>query len=155
MATFAGEALFARKHMHKTRKRKTISHFRLEKNLEFSKQIDADCRLDQVLGTKKNRTTLIFLCHMMIQRFKLEKSNLERHYVSKIVWNAQHASHIKDQAAHVVLVCQRCQRCQRLGETLFGCGYMLQGITEEVKKQAEQRISSRFIMYGRGNSQFR
>ena len=27
------------------------------------------------------------------------------------------------------------------------CGSMLQGITEEIKKQAEQRINSRFIMY--------
>ena len=33
-------------------------------------------------------------------------------------------------------------RDQRPGETCCGCGRMLQGITEEVNKQAEQRISS-------------
>ena len=57
-----------------------------------------------------------------------QNGNLERHEVSKIEDRVQ---------------CQRCQRYQRPGETFCGCGRMLQGITEEVKKQAEQRISSR------------
>ena len=58
--------------------------------------------------------------------------NMERHEVSKIEDRVQ---------------CRRCPRNSRPGETLCGCGRVLQGITEEVRKQAEQRISSRLIMY--------
>ena len=36
---------------------------------------------------------------------------------------------------------------RQLGETCCTCGRVLQGITQKVKKQAEQRINSRFIMY--------
>ena len=61
-----------------------------------------------------------------------QNGNLERHEVSKIEDRVQ---------------CRRCLRYQRPGETFCGCGRMLQGITDEVKKQAEQRSSSRYIMY--------
>ena len=43
--------------------------------------------------------------------------------------------------------CPKCLRYSRPGETCCICGRMLQGITDEAKKQAEQRISSRYIMY--------
>ena len=42
---------------------------------------------------------------------------------------------------------QTCFKYQRPGETLCICGSILQGTTEGVTKQAEQRINSRFIMY--------
>ena len=46
-----------------------------------------------------------------------------------------------------------CFKYQRPGETCRTCGRILDGITEEVKKQAEQRINSRFIMYVPWHSQ--
>ena len=61
-----------------------------------------------------------------------QNGNLERHEVSKIEDRVQ---------------CQICLRYQRPGETYCGCGRMLLGITDEVKTQAEQRLSSRYIMY--------
>ena len=61
-----------------------------------------------------------------------QNCNLERHEVSKI------ADRVR---------CQFCFTYQRPRDNFFSCGSTLQGITEEVKKQAEQRISSRFIMY--------
>ena len=59
-------------------------------------------------------------------------SNLERDAVSKI----------EDRVR-----CRKCWIYQRLGLTFCGQGRMLTDITEEVKKQTEQRISSRYIMY--------
>ena len=44
------------------------------------------------------------------------------------------------------MLCLRCLRYWRPGETFCGCGRVVQGITEEVKKQGEQRISSRFTV---------
>ena len=61
--------------------------------------------------------------------------NLERHEVFKIVDRVQ---------------CRNWLRHSRPRETYCGCGRMLQGITDEVWKQAEQRISSRFIVYALG-----
>ena len=61
-----------------------------------------------------------------------EKCNLERHAVSLIEDRVQ---------------CPKCLRYWRPGETFCGCGLLLQGITDELKKQAEQRINSRYIMY--------
>ena len=43
--------------------------------------------------------------------------------------------------------CQICFTYQRPGEASCPFGRMVQGITEEVKQLAEERISSRFIMY--------
>ena len=43
--------------------------------------------------------------------------------------------------------CQPCFKYQRQSETLCTCGSSRQGITEEVKKQTDQRINGRFIMY--------
>ena len=43
--------------------------------------------------------------------------------------------------------CRRCLRSSRQGETYCGCDRMLQDLTDVVQKQAEQRISSRIIMY--------
>ena len=48
----------------------------------------------------------------------------------KILFNAEHASTTKDQT-----------------ETFCVCGSTLPGITEEVQKQEEQRMNSRFIIY--------
>ena len=53
--------------------------------------------------------------------------NLERHEVSKIEDRVQ---------------CQKCLRYSRPGESSCGCGRMLQGIMDEVMKQAEQGIQS-------------
>ena len=62
-----------------------------------------------------------------------QNGNLERHEVSKIEERVQ---------------CRRCLRYQRPRETFCGCDFcLLQGIIDEVKKQAEQRSSSRYIMY--------
>ena len=61
-----------------------------------------------------------------------KKSKLERHEISKIEDRVQ---------------CQRCLRYHRPGKVFCGYGLMLHGITKEVKKQAEQRIGSRYIMY--------
>ena len=57
--------------------------------------------------------------------------NLERHEV----WIADR------------VLCRRCSRYPRACDTFSGCGRMLQGFTDEVRKHAEQRISSRFILY--------
>ena len=62
----------------------------------------------------------------------LQNGNLERHEVLKIEDRVQ---------------CHTGFRYQRPGETFRTCRSILQGITAEVKKQAEQRINSRFIMY--------
>ena len=61
----------------------------------------------------------------------LQNGNLKRHEVSKI----------QDRVR-----CKKIFKYQRPGETFCTCGIVRQGITAEVKKQAEQRISSRFIM---------
>ena len=53
------------------------------------------------------------------------------------------------------VLCQICFKYQRPGETFCTCGSILRGITEEVKKQAEQRINSQFIMVRSGSSQIR
>ena len=63
---------------------------------------------------------------------KSQNGNLERHEVFKIEDRAQ---------------CQTCFKYQILGETFCFCGSSPQSITAEVKKQAGQRINSRFIMY--------
>ena len=60
-----------------------------------------------------------------------ENGNLERREVSKIEDRVQ---------------CQMCLRHSRPGETFCTSRSLQQGITEEVKKQAEQRTKSRFIM---------
>ena len=46
--------------------------------------------------------------------------------------------------------CRTWLRYPRPGETNCGCGGMLQGITDEVRKQVERRFGSRFIMYALG-----
>ena len=61
-----------------------------------------------------------------------QTATLERHEMSKMEDRVQ---------------CPKWCRYSRPVETCCGCGRMLQGLTKEVKKQAEQRISSRFIMY--------
>ena len=61
-----------------------------------------------------------------------QNGNLERHVVSEIEDRVQY---------------RRCFRYHRPAETCCGYGRLLQCITEKVKKQAEQRISSRYIMY--------
>ena len=43
--------------------------------------------------------------------------------------------------------CRECLRHSRPSESYDSCGRMLQGITDEVWKEAKQRISSRLIMY--------
>ena len=43
--------------------------------------------------------------------------------------------------------CHTCFKYQRPGDTFCICGSVLQGITAEVKKQAEQRIIGRFVVY--------
>ena len=66
-----------------------------------------------------------------------QNDNLERHETSKIEDRVQSLKHL---------------RYRRPGEQHCGCGRVLHGITEEVKKQAEQRVSSRFIMYVLGTN---
>ena len=46
----------------------------------------------------------------------------------------------------------KCPSYSRAGDTYCGCGRMVQGITDEVGNQTEQRIGSRFIMYVPGIS---
>ena len=62
----------------------------------------------------------------------LQMGNLERHEVLKIEDRGQ---------------CQTCLEYQRPGENFCSCGSILHCVTAEVKKQAEQRINGRFIMY--------
>ena len=74
-----------------------------------------------------------YLSHTRIQKLMLKKTatwNDMKFQRSRIVCNAECASDTKDQR-----------------DFFCGCGRMLQDITEEVKKQEEQRTSSRFIMY--------
>ena len=107
-------------HIHKT-------------SLEFSDQIGDDCRIDQELRTGKTERVDYYLVSDEHSEIHVEPNeNLERHDVSKIEDRVQ---------------CQICLRYQRTGETFCTCGRMAQGLTEEAKKQAEQRISSPFIMY--------
>ena len=53
---------------------------------------------------------------------------------------------MKSQRSKIVLYANVLSN-RRPGVTCCGSGRMLQGITEKVKKQAEQRMSSRFIVY--------
>ena len=86
-----------------------------------------------LLGFTREPEWITTLCHIKIHRFKLNKTaTLERHEVLKIEDRVQ---------------CRMCFAHQRQGETCCIGGIILQGITEEVKKQAEQRINCRFIMY--------
>ena len=65
----------------------------------------------------------IHLSHSEIQKFMLDKNgNLERH------------EFFKDRGSSSV---PNMLQCQRPGETFDTCGSVLQGITEEVEKQAE------------------
>ena len=50
------------------------------------------------------------------------------------------------QRSRIVFDASKCLRYQRPGETCCNCVRMLQGLTVQVKKRAEQRSSSRFIM---------
>ena len=65
-----------------------------------------------------------------------QNGNLERHEISKI----------EDRVR-----CRRFLRYSRPSETFSRCGRMLQGTTDQVEKQAEQRISSRCIKYVPGH----
>ena len=57
-------------------------------------------------------------------------------------WNEDEVFKIEDRVQ-----CQMCFKYHRPSETFCTCGSIPQGITEEVKKQAEQGINSRFMMY--------
>ena len=91
------------------------------------------------LCTEKTETSNTIQCHIMIQRFMLSETaiwNDMEFQRSRIVCDAECALDTRDQ-----------------GDTFPGCGRTLQGNTDEVPKQAEQRISKRFIMYhGRNNN---
>ena len=70
--------------------------------------------------------------HYPVSRYDSEihaeqSGNLERHEVSTIDDRVR---------------CRRCPRYQGPSQSVCDSGRMLQGITEEVKKQAEERISS-------------
>ena len=99
-------------------------------SLDFSNQIDDDCRFDQ-----ESCTEYYPVSHQDSVIHAEQNDKLERHEVSKIEDRVQ---------------CQKCSRYRDQAKHFCGCGRMLKGITKEVKKQAEQRISSRFIMYVRG-----
>ena len=70
--------------------------------------------------------------HRDSETHALRDGNLERHEVSKT----------EDRVRWPM-----CFKYQGPGETFWTCGRKLHGITQEVKKQAEQRMNSRFIMY--------
>ena len=76
------------------------------------------------------------LYHTEIQKLTLCKT---------VTWKDMKFSKIGDRVQ-----CQIYFKYQRPGETFCTCGSILQGITEEVNNQAEQRINSRFIMYVHG-----
>ena len=61
-----------------------------------------------------------------------QNGNLKRHEISKIEGRVQ---------------CRRCLRYSRPGETFLRLWTYVASTTDEIKKQADQRISSRFIMY--------
>ena len=78
---------------------------------------------------EKQKESMTIMHHIKIQKLMLNKM---------ATWSDM----IEDRVQ-----CQICLGYHRPGEACSICGHMLQRITEEVKKQAEQRIRSRFIMY--------
>ena len=89
--------------------------------------------MKQVLKSPNKSTMITDLINNYPQKMQhtIQKGNLERHEVSKIEDRVQ---------------CQKCFKYQRPGETFVLVNACYKAFTEEVKKQAEQRISSRFIM---------
>ena len=82
---------------------------------------------------KKTEHVEYYLVSYQDSQIHAEQSgNLERQEVSKI---------------EDLVQCPKCFWYERRGETCCGCGRTLQGITEEVKNQEEQRINSRITMY--------
>ena len=84
-------------------KEEHISYFQPdETSIEFSTQIDEDCRIDQALCAGQDRTSRIRSCvTIKIQRFMLNKMatwNDMKFQRSTIVCNAKNASDTRDQA---------------------------------------------------------
>ena len=116
-------------------RRKCISYLQLdETSLEVFKQIDDDQRFGQKLLTEKSRTSRLQPCvpYRDSENHAPQNGELERHEVLNIEDRVQ---------------CHTCFKDRRPGEIFCTCGSILEGITAEVKKRAEQRISSRFIIY--------
>ena len=79
----------------------------------------------------------------IVDQYLVPHRNSENHAPQKgNLWNDMKFCKIEDRVR-----CQTCFKYQRPGETFCTCGSFLQGTTEGVTKQAEQRINSRFIMY--------
>ena len=76
------------------------------------------------------KTSITSLAHIEIRKSKLNQT---------VTWNDMK---IEDRVR-----CPRCFKHHTPGETWCTCGSMLQGIAEKIKKEAEQRINSRVIMY--------
>ena len=100
--------------------RKNISHFQLDKtNLKLIAHAIKNSAQQKTRGIQS----------FMTQRLMLRRTatwNDMWFLRSRIVCNAENSTP---------------------GETFCGCGRMLQGLTNEVQNQAEQRVSSRFIMH--------
>ena len=95
------------------------------------KQVDDDL-IKNYSQTNTARVDYYPVSHQDSENHAVLNSNLERHDVLKIEDRVQ---------------CHTCFKNQRPGHTCCTCGSFLPGITAEVKRQAEQRINSRFIMY--------
>ena len=101
--------------------------------LKSPNKFDEDSRFGLSLFTEGCRNSRIQpASHQDSETHAEQYCNLEQHEASKIEARVR---------------CQICSRHQRPGETCCTRGRMLQGITEKVKNQAEQRISSQFITY--------
>ena len=152
VVTFAGEVLFDRKRPTSTKPEATpsdsvdlrisgqldyshtlrLSHFQIEASVGFSNHADDDQRFDHA---QKNTEKVAYdpVSHGDSEIHALHNANLEPHDVFQ---------NVEDR-----VLCPDCFKCQRPGETFWTCGSILQDITEEVKRQAEQRNNSRLIMY--------
>ena len=101
---------------------------------EFSNKSTMLADLIKNYSQEIQKVSNTILCHIKMQRRMWNKT---------VTWND-----MKFQRSRIVFnAMQKCLRYSRPVETCCDCGRMLQDITEVVKKQAEQRINSRYMMY--------
>ena len=99
---------------------------------EVLKSASKSTMINELFTDECRTSRLLPWSHRHSESHALQNGNLERHEVSKI-----------EDRVH----CQICFKYLKASETFCTCARMLQGVTEEVKKQAEQRVNSRFITY--------
>ena len=109
--------------------------------------------MKQVLNSQNKSTIMTDFMNTYLQtnRASVDYYPVSHQDQKLVVIKTASVNDMKCQRSLIVCQCQICITHHRPGETFCTCGRMLQGITEEDKKQAEQRIKNRFTMYVPGN----